>query len=328
MFIKRRYGFFTTLKWSKWPLIYGALYALLITTFHAITKIDIALPYAPISVLGIATAFYLGFKNNSSYDRLWEARKIWGAIVNNSRSFGVAVVSFLQGENASTYKKELIYRHIAWLTTLKYQLRLEKEWEHAEDRVKGVYFPEVTEKYIDDLGVELSPYISKEEYDYLDGKSNIAAQLLTLQTKRLQELFNKGYYDDFRHMELFAIVKELIEEQGKAERIKNFPFPRQYSSVAMWVTMVFSSLLPFSMLDILMKEKPLAIWLNIPVSGLLIWVFFLMEKIGDSSENPFEGSYNDVPITTISRSIEIDLREMIDDVEIPLAIKANNGFLM
>jgi ion channel-forming bestrophin family protein len=328
MYIKRRYGFLTTVSWSKWPLILGSLWALTITAFFYFTGIDIALPYQPISIIGISVAFYLGFKNNSSYDRAWEARKIWGAIVNTSRSFGMGVAAFVQGDNAKEVRKELIYRHIAWLTSLRYQLRLKKEWEHGAEVRKWVYYPEVTERYIKDLGEELAPYISKEEWDDIDGSANISTQIMATQSVRLQELKDKGYFEDFRHMELFTILKGLIEEQGKSERIKNFPFPRQYSSAALWVTIVFAVLLPFSMLDILMEEKPLAIWLNIPVSGAIIWVFFLMEMIGDYSENPFEGSYNDVPITTISRNIEIDLREMIDDEGIPPGLKPENGFLM
>ncbi|MFM2394611.1 MAG: hypothetical protein RLZZ546_2593 [Bacteroidota bacterium] len=328
MYTKKRYDLWTTIKWSKKPLIFGLFYSFAITLFHAITQIDIALPYQPISIIGISTAFYLGFKNNSSYDRSWEARKIWGGIVNSSRSFASGLIAFVQGPGANEIVKEMIYRHIAWMTALRYQLRLKRDWENDEVRIKGVFSPEVTEKYITDLGAELTPYISKEEFEYIDGKTNIAAQLLSIQVKRLQDIRNQNYYEDYRHMELFNIVKSLIDEQGKSERIKNFPFPRQYASVAYWVTVVFSILLPFSMLDILMKEKPLAIWLNIPVSGLIIWIFFLMEKIGNASENPFEGGYNDVPITTISRSIEIDIREMIDDVNIPSQIKAEQGFLL
>jgi ion channel-forming bestrophin family protein len=327
MYIEKRYSFLTTLKWSKIPFIYAVVYSFIVTAFHSITNIDIALPYVPISLVGISVAFYLGFKNNSSYDRAWEARKIWGAIVNSSRSFAMTAISFIEGDGAAHQKKELIYRHIAWLTALRFQLRVKKDWENDDEEVRGLYYPEISEKYINDLGAELTQFISKEEFDYIDGKTNIAAQILNIQMKRLNDLKNEKYYDDFRHMELAKLVMALIDEQGKAERIKNFPFPRQYSSVAFWVTLIFCLLLPFSMLDVLMKEKPLAIWLNIPVSGFITWVFFLMEKIGTASENPFEGSYNDVPITTIARGIEIDIREMIDDSGIPSPMKPVQGFL-
>jgi putative membrane protein len=117
-----------TFNWSKKPFIYGFIYSALVGVLaYAIkkyTNVDISVPWQPLSVLGIAVAFYLGFKNNASYDRIWEARKIWGGIVNNSRTYGAAVVAFVQGENDTEIKKRILYRHIAWLTALRYQLRL------------------------------------------------------------------------------------------------------------------------------------------------------------------------------------------------------------
>ena len=82
------------------------------------------------------------------------------------------------------------------------------------------------------------------------------------------------------------------------------------------------------MLNILTSEEAYTSWMSIPLTALVIWVFFLMEKVGDYSENPFEGSYNDVPITTIARAIEIDLREMINDSDIPKPIPDTHGFQM
>lgn len=75
-------------------------------------------------------------------------------------------------------------------------------------------------------------------------------------------------------------------------------------------------------------KEPWMIWICPFLGGLITWVFYLMEKIGDYTENPFEGTYNDIPITSISRAIEIDLKEMIGDIEIPDPIKDSNGFLM
>lgn len=136
-------------------------------------------------------------------------------------------------------------------------------------------------------------------------------------------------FEDFRHMEFFPLIHNLYADQGKAERIKNFPFPRQYASTALWLTLVFSGSLPFGLLDIFHSNSPIYGLILCPfVSALIIWIFFLLEKIGDYSENPFEGTYNDVPITSIVRAIEIDLREMIHDQNIPPNFEAENGFLM
>ncbi len=328
MYINKNYSFLMTLNWSKKPMIYGFFYSLLISIIFYTFEIGLGLPWQPIGVIGIAVAFYLGFKNNSSYDRTWEARKIWGGIVNNSRSIGAQISSFVKGDDSDHIKKELIYRHIAWMTALRYQLRLSRTWEHKEERIQNRYSENVCESYTASLNSELSNYISQSEIKELEGKSNLATQILKTQSVRLQELRDNETYEDFRHMELQNLITNLYEEQGKAERIKNFPFPRQYASTALWLTFVFCALVPLGLVDIFNYTLGWVFWLSPIMSALIIWIFFLMEKIGDYSENPFEGTYNDVPITSIARGIEIDMREMINDTDIPKPTEAENGFLM
>lgn len=328
MYVKRNYGFFMTLSWSSKPLIIGIIYAFLICLIFHYTKIDFSLPWQPISVIGIAVAFYLGFKNNSSYDRTWEARKIWGGIVNNSRTFAAAALAFVNGSNKSEIVKELIYRHIAWMTALRHQLRLSKPWEHLANRLNERYNPTVCEDYNNKLESELRNYLTEEEIKSYEGKANVASQILKTQSVRLQELRDQNYYEDFRHMEFHHLIQTFYTDQGKAERIKNFPFPRQYASTALWLTFLFSALVPFGALDIFGDFSLNRLWVCPLMSGMIIWVFFLMEKIGDYSENPFEGTYNDVPITSIARGIEIDIRQMMDDDNIPEPVKEENGFLM
>ena len=328
MYTKRNYGFFMTLNWSKKPLLVGLLYAGLLFLVFYFTKIRFYLPWQPLGVIGIAVAFYLGFKNNSSYDRTWEARKIWGSMVNNSRTFGAAVVSFVQGDNDAAIKKELIYRHIAWLIALRHQLRLARPWEHTEERIKKLYFATVCEGYEQGLQKEVSQFLSKAELTSLSTYSNMATQILKNQSIRLQELRDAQLYEDFRHMEFHHLIQTFYEDQGKSERIKNFPFPRQYASTAYWLTIVFCAFVPLGLLEIFSPAMGWMYWTGPAIAALIIWIFFLMEKIGDYSENPFEGTYNDVPITAIARGIEIDLREMIDDTNIPKPTEAMDGFLM
>ncbi len=327
MYVNKNYGFWMTFNWSKKPFIIGLLYSIVIGAVSFLLDFKLSLPWQPISVIGIAVAFYLGFKNNSSYDRTWEARKIYGGIVNDSRSLGAAVVAFVQGNDQEKIRKELIYRHIAWLTALRHQLRLSRSWEHTEDRLNGLYTPTVCEAYDNSLHKALRIYLPEREIEDLNKTTNRATQILKTQSVRLQELRDEGYFEDFRHMEFHHLITNFYAGQGKAERIKNFPFPRQYASTALWLTLVFCICVPFGLMDAFNDS----IWMRIlcPVfSALIIWIFFLMEKIGDYSENPFEGTYNDVPITSISVGIEIDLREMINDTNIPAPIKAENGFLM
>ena len=328
MYVKRNYGFWMTLNWSKWPFILGTLYGLVVAATAYMLQFDLSIPWSPISIIGIAVAFYLGFKNNSSYDRTWEARKIWGSIVNNSRSFGAATVAFVKGDKSDAVKKELLYRHIAWLTALRHQLRLSRPWEHIHERAKGYNNPGISEGDSSNLEKEIQQYLSVEEIQYLQTKSNKATQLLKIQAERLQQLRDENMFEDFRHMEFHHLIVSFYEDQGKSERIKNFPFPRQYASTALWMTCVFSIFVPFGILNVFKDINSWMYWLCPFLTGLIIWVFFLMEKIGDYSENPFEGTYNDVPITSIAKGIEIDLREMIEDTNIPEPEKAIDGFLM
>ncbi|WP_219549586.1 bestrophin family ion channel [Gramella sp. MT6] len=278
MYVKRNYGFWMTLNWSKKPLLIGLLYSILVCAGYILIDQQFYVPWQPISIIGIAVAFYLGFKNNSSYDRTWEARKIWGSIVNNSRSFAAASVSFIQGKDDERVKKELIYRHLAWITALRHQLRLSRPWEHLENRLKEVYSPTICEDYNTKLNKELLEFISKEELSHLEGKSNLATQIMKRQAIRLQELKDLNYFDDFRHMELHQLMVSFYEDQGKSERIKNFPFPRQYASTALWLTFVFCAFVPLGLLDIFQEANNWIFWICPFFSALIIWVFFLMEK--------------------------------------------------
>ncbi|HRI61007.1 MAG TPA: bestrophin family ion channel, partial [Saprospiraceae bacterium] len=277
--------------------------------------------------------------NNASYDRLWEARKIWGAIINNSRSFATAVCGFVSNLHAPdrvnekelhAIKRRLIFRHLAWLTCLRYQLRTSRKWEHTEETKRfNKYFPNLTiqEAHVK-MDEVLREFLSDEEMVALEGKSNKAAQVLALQTLDLQHLRERGLIDDFRHIELQKFVSLLFDEQGKSERIKNFPFPRQYASIPLLLIKLMSFLLPFALIEEFEKTGPIYIWMAIPFNGVVTWVFVLMEMIGDYSENPFEGTYNDVPISAISRTIEIDLKEMLRETNIPEPIQPVSGMLM
>ncbi|MCE7921715.1 MAG: hypothetical protein DYG98_01545 [Haliscomenobacteraceae bacterium CHB4] len=144
----------------------------------------------------------------------------------------------------------------------------------------------------------------------------------------LQYLRERGLIDDFRHMELQKFVSMMYDEQGKSERIKNFPFPRQYATIPLLLIKFMSVLLPFALVAEFEKAGPFYVWMAVPFNGIVTWVFILMEMIGDYSENPFEGTYNDVPISNISRTIEIDLKEMLGEKDIPAPTQPVDGMLM
>ncbi len=286
----------------------------------------IAFPWFPIALIGTAVAFYLGFKNNASYDRLWEARKIWGGIVNSSRSWGILVLDYISNLHATKKLSDvelkkihirLIYRHIAWLTALRKQLRAEKAWEHNDKRNNEA---RVFLDTMFDGNINKKDFISllpADEVAYLCSKKNVATHIIRKQSAELKELREAGYIDDFRHIAMEDILVDFYTQQGKSERIKNFPFPRQYATMNLFFVWLFILLVPFGMIGEFDKIGSHFVWLTVPFSIIVSWVFHTMEMIGDYSENPFEGLWNDVPIYTIARGIEIDLRDMLDEDNLP-----------
>lgn len=335
----KHYTLKEVLKWTRRDIYFLLLVAAIPTACYVLLNWKwLALPWLPIALLGTAVAFVVGFKNNASYDRMWEARRIWGSILNASRSWGIMVKDYVTVKHATgavsndelkAIHQQLYYRHFAWLTALRYQLREPRTWEaiykthNAE--YKRSHFK--VEEHETKMEPALQQYLNTAEYDAVIHKSNKAAQILALQSAHLKELLDKGLIEDFRHMELEKMLVEFYNQQGASERIKNFPYPRQYATLNKWFIHVFVFLIPLGMLQEFEKLGGNLVWLSIPFSALASWVFTTMEKIGESSENPFEGSANDVPITAMSRTIEIDLREMLGETDIPPAIKPHHNIL-
>lgn len=129
-------------------------------------------------------------------------------------------------------------------------------------------------------------------------------------------------------MELMQILYRFYEHQGKCERIKKFPLPRQYANMSRYFVNIFIFLLPFSLIPEMMKLGILGFWLSIPIPALIGWVYAMMEAVGDSSENPFQSMANDIPMLSLCRVIEIDLREMLGETDLPPNIEDKNGILM
>ncbi|GMQ24325.1 bestrophin family ion channel [Algoriphagus sp. oki45] len=328
MYVKRNYSLWMTVRWSKKSLINGLIYSAVIVILYEISHIPFSLPWQPISVIGVAVAFFLGFKNNSSYDRAWEARKIWGAIVNDSRTFATAILSLPGSEVTFSWKKEMIFRHLAWLVALKHALRKGKSWEHNLPIENMVFTPSFKEEIKEGLNPEIKKYLSTEEWEQLQTFSNFPTHLLKRQSLELEKIHQTGNLDSYKQVWLHQLISRFYDTQGMSERIKNFPFPRQYASTGLWITYIFCALIPFGLLDIFEQSPAMHYWLTVPFSGIIIWIFFLVDRIGDYSENPFEAGYNDVPISSITRVIEIDLLEMLGEKDIPESYPVENGFLM
>ena len=295
----------------------------------------LAIPWTVVALLGTATAFIVGFKNTQTYNRTWEARQIWGAILNSSRAWGTMSRDFVVDNPAKT--KELFYRHFAWLTALRYQMRDSRAWETSSKSYNMEYkeFYTIPERETT-LESELAKYLSESELKYILNTKNRAAQLLSLQSKTLKELTDDGSLDNFRFLEMEKMIRDFFDNQGKSERIKNFPYPRQFATINSLFIKLFCILLPFGMLKEFEKLNDSMtgvmqghmVWLVVPFSVLISWVYTSLEQVGESTENPFEGSPNDVPISQMSRTIEIDLREMLGETELPPALQPKNNIIL
>ena len=332
------------IKWTAHHIIWLTLFMGAIASLYYFKIITFSIPWLPVSVIGTAVAFYVGFKNNQAYDRMWEARKIWGGIVNDSRTWGMMVDGFVSDfftdsqtpkEEIHKIKQRLIYRHIAWLYAHRSQLLVATPWEHIS---QGGFTARTARKYQKKFGIglvddevtrsELKQFLPEEEHDRLIDYTNTATQIINEQSRDLQSLREQGFIEDFRHMEMANILKNFYTLQGKNERIKKFPLPRQYANMSWYFVAIFVVLLPFSMMPELSQIGEWGIGLSIAITVLIGWIYVMMEVVGDYSENPFQGMGNDIPMLSLCRIIEIDLREMLGESDLPPGIEAKNGILM
>src|SRR5688572_14314639 len=331
MYIKRYFDY-RILYFISWRMILYSLFTglLAIFTYRYLGWYWVAIPWLPVSLIGTAVAFYVGFKNNQSYDRGWEARKVWGSIVNLSRAFAATSKAFIKRSEEPTISSDsisqeikiLLNRHLAWLHALKHAMRQRSAWEHdlpASRRQRRFFEKRIN---FSTFEADAAACLSREDLERLKDKHNAATQLLDMQSQHLAMLMAKGWIDDYKHVELQRFIKDMYAEQGATERIKNTPLPRQYSTSSHLFILIFTFLLPFAMLQEFEKlDGGNLIWLMLPFNLVVSWVFSLMEYTGDYSENPFEGLINDVPIYSIVRNIEIDLKEMMGDQNVPERMK-------
>ena len=338
MNISSHYKLIHFIPWTR-VKIYKMLILSIVPTvlFYFLGLKWLAIPWVPVALLGTATAFISGFKNTQTYNRTWEARQIYGAIINSSRAFGIMVKDFVRvndkTEEAALHR-EIIYRHFAWLTALRFQLREVKSWENVKTKSYNIEYLKYYKvpEWESSLDKELKSFLSENEWQYILSTKNKSTQIIAQQSSVFKKLNEEDKISDYNYVALENQLKDLYDQQGKCERIKNFPYPRQFSSINLYFTNALCLLLPLGFIGefskMIEKFGENIIWLVIPFSVLLGWVFLVLEQIGESTENPFEGNANDIPITQISRNIEIDLREMLGEKELPPAIQPQNNIVL
>lgn len=278
--------------------------------YHTRHLEKVSLPFSVSAILGSALAIFLAFRNNNSYNRWWEARTLWGNIINNSRIFARQIIANTDqalatgkatAEQVEAFKKEVIYRQIAFAHALRMHLRQQTDTELLKN------------------------LLIEQEYSTFKGKQNPPNYLLQIQGIRIREAMRIELLGAFDNISLEPVLSGFNNFQGACERIKNTPLLRQYHFFTRLFLLVFMALLPFSLIQEFSKMGVPA--LMVPVSILISFVFGVMGKVGEVNEDPFENRITDIPMTAMCNTIERDLKEMLGESELPDKLQPVSGFL-
>lgn len=247
---------------------------------------DFHIPAALPTLMGTAIAFFIGFNNNQAYSRWWEARMIWGSLVNNSRSWSRNLLEYTHTANdINSIQRRMVLRHIAFLYALKAALRKTK----SDDFVK---------------------YLSKEDAVFVVKFSNIPNAILDLQSADLQRLSAQQEIDGFRFLAMNDLVKSFCDDMGKSERINNTVFPTTYvyfTRLFIWILVILVTM------AISESIGPSSIFFG----WIIGFVFHTTHINGMSIMNPFEIAPPSIALNSITRTIEINLLQALGETDIP-----------
>ncbi len=258
----------------------------------------IQLPVMLPTLLGTALAFFVGFNNNQAYDRWWEARIIWGALVNDSRSWARNLLQFCsQGTLSPEAFRELIHKmvlqHIGFVYALKDTLRAKPEQYYRR-------------------------FFNEQELNQVKHESNLANAILTLHAKNLQTLAEHKCIDEFRFMQINALITSFTDHMGKSERIRNTVFPTTYiyfTRLFIWVLVIFVTII---------LADTIGGW-SILIGWVIGFVFHVSHQNGMLLMEPFNKTPTGIPLSQISRTIEINLLQMLGETNVPDPVLAING---
>ncbi|GAA4796283.1 bestrophin family ion channel [Olivibacter ginsenosidimutans] len=265
-----------------------AIYAVVITILHEwkIFSFDIPIGGVP-AILGTVISLLLAFRSNQAYDRWWEARIVWGSIVNDSRSFARQVITFVgnlyEAGACGALKERLIKRQIAWNYALTKSLRKQDPYE------------------------DIKRFLSTSELEFVKAYDNVPNALLKLQGMDIHRATADGLINQFQQIEMERTLTKLTDAMGKCERIKNTVFPETYTLYIRLAIYLFITVLPFSLFGLFG-------YVSIPLIIAIGTLFLLIEKMAVHLQDPFENKPTDTPMSTISAKIERDLLQMwLDD---------------
>nr|WP_315221688.1 bestrophin family ion channel [uncultured Flavobacterium sp.] len=255
---------------------------------HYFINVSVDVPIAIPTMIGTIISLLLAFKSNQAYDRWWEARIIWGSIVNESRTLIRQMLTFYKDPDfsveANEFKENFTKRQIAWCYSLGQALR-------NKDAIKPI-----------------KNLISEEELRFVKNHQNIPNAILLLHARDLRIARKEKRFNTYQQVEIDNTLTRLCDAMGKCERIKNTIFPTTYSMYIRMTLCLFVLLLPFGLISLLS-------WFAIPLITIIGGTFFLIEKMAIHLQDPFENRPTDTPVTAISNTIEKNLMQMLNEYQ-------------
>ncbi|NWK96868.1 hypothetical protein DM806_14580 [Sphingobium lactosutens] len=262
--------------WSA--LIALFFWDLAVTIFYYISPFKA--PALPLTIFGTALALILGFRVNSAYSRWWEGRILWGAMVNVSRSFARAVLAYLPDTaDGRALGHLLVRRHIAYVHALRCQLRRQ------------------------DPAPDMRRVLETDDLPELE-RRNPANGILDGTDHAIMGAVRRGWIDTIQQSRIEGLLVDMSNAQGGMERIKNTPLPAQYRAFPKYFTRLFCILLPIGLVETLGMATPVG-------SAVAGFMFLAVLQIGDDLVDPFGNDVHDLPLSSITTTIEGDLSQAI-----------------
>ncbi len=291
MLVKKNLSFYQVLSYT-WKIdISMIFFCSLVYVIDQYIFTKTVLPIAYPSLMGTAIAFFIGFNNNQAYGRWWEARIIWGGLVNDSRSWARSLIAYSSNHILA---ERMIRRHLAFLYTLSTSLRR------------------------DEVDISYTEYLTPIELSSLEPKYNRANQILQHQATDLHELHQSGAIGEFVFANLNTLLQNFCDGMGKSERINNTVYPITYVYFTQLFIWLFIAL-------ITMSTSQLIGGLSVVLGWLMGFVFNAIHINGMNLMNPFSDNPSGVPISSITRNIEINLLQMLKSPQIPEPVQVING---
>lgn len=308
MIVRERSGWWAAIfatKGTTWTAIRRRvlitfLLSVIVTVLHELYGLlHVNLTTTPFALIGLALSIFLGFRNNTSYDRFWEGRKLWGRLVNVSRTLARQVDTFVEagpdGDNEDI-RRTLVLRQVAYVHAVRMHLRGESDYD------------------------ALRPWIDDSEIATMRGEANPPQVIMRGTGQRLRALWQAGRIDTLHLPALDASLTENTTIQGACERIKSTPIPYVYTVLMHRIVAVYCMTLPFGLITAVGPLTPFVVL-------MIAYAFYGIDAVGSEIEDPFGEDTNDLPLQALSTMIEVNLKQWIDADDVPPLAEPRDGVL-